>query len=160
MDNKNYIFSANKPKILLVYLLSLALSIWGIGNIFYWEIYKGYSACTICAWHRAVYIALFILLLILFKYRWLFIKILVWIALTLETLLSLMQIFGPCSPLTCRYISLNDKLNLTFVSGTSMLIFIFELRAYLKYQKKLSLHVKHIDHFPNFKVDYRSNICV
>ena len=160
MTNKKYIFSPDKPKVLPVYLLSLALSIWGSINVFYWEIYKGYRACAFCEWHRAIYITLFVLLLMLFKYKKFFIKFLVWIALISEGLVILLQIFEPCSDLTCRYVSLPDKLNLIFVVGTTILIFIFELKAYLKYQKKLSLQVKHVDHFPNVKIGYKSNVCV
>lgn len=160
MAKKNYIFTANKPKILPVYLLSLALSLWGIGNIFYWEIYKGYSACTSCEWHRVNYISLFILLLILFKYRKLFIKILIWISLSLEVLVSLPQVFEPFSSLACNYISLADQLNLLLVLGTIILTVIFELKAYLKYQKKLRSQVKHVNHVPNIKISYKSNVCL
>lgn len=160
MINKKYIFSPDKPKVLAVYLLSLALAVWGVGNVFYWEIYKGYSACTICEWHRVNYISLFILLLILFKYNKPFIKILVWTVLSLEALVSLLQIFEPCSPLACRYVSLPDKLNLVFVLGTIILTFIFELKAYLKYQKKLKSQVKHVNYFPNVKIGYKSNVFV
>ena len=154
------LLSRDEPTISSVYLLSLALSLWGIGNVFYWEVYKGYSACTFCAWHRGVYTALFILLLILFKYRKLFIKFLIWIALIIETLVSLMQVFEPCSPLICKYVSLTDKLNLAFAVVTLILTFIFELKAYMQYKKKLSLKVKHIDHFPNIKIGYKSNACI
>lgn len=153
MNQKKMLFPKDKPKISPIYLLSLTLSIWGVGNVFYWEIYKGYSACTICAWRRAVYIALFILLLMLFKYKKLFIKFLVWIVLILETLVSLIQVFEMCSPLVCRYISLVDKLNLTFAGVTLALTFIFELMAYLKYRRNLRLQVRHVEHFPHSKVD-------
>lgn len=150
------LFSKDKPKLLFIYLLPLTLSVWGVGNIFYWEIYKGYSACDICAWHRSVYITLFILLLILFKYRKLFIKILVWIALILETLVSLIQMFRSCSPLTCRYISFTDKLNLTLVIITLVLTFIFEFKSYLKYRRQMNLRIKHTDHFLHFKLSNKS----
>lgn len=158
--SKNMLLSTGKPKISSIYLLSLALSLWGIGNVFYWEVYKGYSACTFCAWHRGVYITLFILLLGLFKYSKLFIKFLVWTALTIETLVSLMQVFEPCSPLTCKYVSLPEQLNLAFAVGTLILTLVFELKAYVQYRKKLSLQVKHTDNFPNIKIIYKSNACI
>lgn len=160
MVKRKYIFSPTKSKILPVYLLVLALSLWGIGNSFYWEVYKSYSACDFCEWHRVIYISLFVLLLILFKYKKFFIKVLVWIALILEGSVSLLQIFAPCVLATCKYVFLVDKLNLILVVGTTIITLIFELRVYLKYQKKLRSQVKHIDHFPNIKIGYKLNIYV
>ncbi len=152
MVSKNYVFSLNKAKNLTVYLLPLGLSAWGVGNVLYWEVYKGYSACTICKWHRGAYIALFISLLILFKYKRSFLKLLVWGMLILEVSVSCVQIFGFCNPLVCRLVSLNDKLNLGFAFTTFVLIFLFELRSYLKHQKHSNLIIKHIDNSYNFKI--------
>lgn len=137
--NKNYLFP-HKPRSLFAYLLPLLLSIWGISNVLYWEMYKGYSACDFCKWHRGAYVALFMFLLILFKFRNCFFKLLIWFALTIEMIVSLLQVFGFCKPLVCRYISFNEKLNLSFAVGTFMLLLICELRSYLnnpnrKYKK-------------------------
>lgn len=152
MIRKNYIFSLQKSKSLIVYLLPLGLSLWGVGNVWYWEIYKGYSACTICKWHRVAYIALFISTLMLFKYKRSFFKLLVWASLILEVSVSVIQIFGFCSPLVCRYVSFTDKLNFGLAIFTLALIFIFECRAYLDHQKYLNLKVQHIDTSSNFKI--------
>lgn len=153
MIRKNYIFSLQKSKSLMVYLLPLGLSLWGVGNVWYWEIYKGYSACTICKWHRVAYIALFISTLILFQYKRSFLKLLVWTSLILEVSVSVIQILGFCSPLVCRYVSLTDKLNLGLVVATLALTFIFECKSYLNHQKYLNLKINHIDMSSNFKIN-------
>lgn len=153
MISKNYIFSLQQAKNLTAYLWSLGLSLWGIGNVWYWEIYKGYSACAICKWHRGAYIALLISTLILFICKRSLLKLLVWTILIVELLVSLVQIIGFCSPLVCRYVSLTDKLNLSLVVATIAITLMFELRAYLKHQKYLNLKVKHIDTSSNFKIN-------
>ncbi len=152
MNSQNYIFSVQKTKNLTIYLLSLGLSLWGIGNVWYWEIYKGYSACSICKWHRGAYIALFISILILFRSRRSFLKLLVWTTLILEVSIGFVQIFEFCSPLVCRYVSFNDKLNFGFAVFTLALIFIFELRSYLKHQEYLNRKIKYVDTSSNFKI--------
>lgn len=129
--HKNYLF-LQKSKNLFFYILPFLLSIWGIGNVLYWEMYKGYRACNFCKWHRGCYIALFIFLIIFFKFKNIFLKSLVWLALTTEMIVSLLQVFRNCNPLVCRYISFNEKLNLSLGIGTFILMFIFELIAYLK----------------------------
>lgn len=135
MHKKNYLFRQN-PKTILAYLVPLILSIWGIGNVFYWEVYKGYSACNFCKWHRGCYIALFITLLLLFKFKHIIFKLLVWLILTTEMIVSLLQVFGMCSPLVCRYVSFNEKLNLGLAIGTFILLLIVELSYYLKHRQR------------------------
>lgn len=157
MFSKKRIFFNNtkkEPK-LKVYLLSLSLAIWGIANIIYWEIYKGYSACWICKWHRAVYITLFISLLALFKYKKFFIKLLIWLLLVLEMLVSIMQVLKFCSPTLCRKVPLSDKINLSLVVITLGVIFFFELRTYLKHKNYLNLQIKQVDRYLNFSLDRR-----
>ena len=150
----NYFKNTKVPK-LKVYLLSLNLAIWGISNIIYWEIYKGYSACSMCKWHRAVYITLFISLLALFKYKRFFLKLLIWLLLLLEMLVSIMRVLNICGPMLCRRISLLDKINMGLVVITVGVIFLFELRSYLKHKNHLKLQIKHVDHYLNFSLDRR-----
>lgn len=133
--HKNYLFE-KKSKNLFAYILPLLLSIWGIGNVLYWEVYKGYSACNFCKWHRGCYIALFIFLLMFFKFKTNLLKFVVWLILTTEMIVSVLQVYGNCNPLVCRYVSFNEKLNLSFGIGTFILMFIFELRTYLKHHKR------------------------
>ena len=93
---------------LLFYFLSFILAIWGMGNIFYFEIYLNYPPCFICKIHRALYIALFLITIIGFfkRARYFIIGIL---------LIILAEI--------CRFITLIDKTNMLLAS----IIFIFLL---------------------------------
>lgn len=135
MNNKNYFFR-KKHNTILAYLLPLLLSLWGIGNVLYWEVYKGYSACNFCKWHRGCYIALFISLLTLFKFKSNFFKLLAWLFLITEVIVSILQVFRSCNPLICRYVSSNEKLNLSFALATLILLFIFEIFSYVNHRKK------------------------
>ena len=148
----NNIKKEPKPRI---YLLSLGLAVWGISNIIYWEIYKVYSACLMCKRHRAVYITLFISLLALFKYKKFFIKLLIWLLLVLEMLVSIMQVLKFCSPTLCRKVPLSDKINLSLVVITLGVIFFFELRTYLKHKNYLNPQIKQVDRYLNFSLDRR-----
>ncbi len=136
---KKNVFNDTKLSMLKVYLLSLSLAVWGMSNIIYWEIYKGYNACLMCKWHRAVYITLFISLLALFKYNRFFLKLLTWLLLVLEMLVSILQVLNICDPMICRRVSLLDKMNVGFAVITVGVIFFFELRAYLKHKNYLNL---------------------
>lgn len=155
MIKKNYYPTKNTNN-LWIYSVPLILSCWGILNIFYWEVYKGYSACIICKWHRSIYIALFMCILLLFKWRKKFLKLIAFILLQLEMLVSVAQILGfNCEAGICRRISLADKLNCIFVVVTFGLIFLFELRTYLKRKYRLQFQVKQINLAANFKVGRR-----
>jgi len=158
IKRKDYLFYTPKiikPKIVWWYCLPLVLlSLWGIVNVFYWEVYKGYSACDICKWHRILYVALFICSLLFLTWRKYLFKLAILVTLGLEMIVSVVQILGfSCEPGICKRVSLVDKLNFSFVGCVLFFIFFFELRTYLKRQKQLNLRVKHrSEHFPNFKV--------
>lgn len=112
-----------KKKDRIFFLVSFILSLWGVGNVFYWEIWLGYPACMICKYHRFLYIALFILCLFylysinaakspyeLFRKR-LLEKLIILINL-FEVIVSFFQLFQIFCFDLCKFVSIADKLNL------------------------------------------------
>ena len=116
--------------------LVLALSLWGIGNILYWEVYKGYPACAYCKWHRFAYILLFLSTIGQYIWRAGFLKLMMLCALSIELIVSSIQLLGVlCELHACRRISFIDKLNFTFV----MLAFaLFTFYVLLEFKKNRS----------------------
>ena len=156
MIKKDCFYSTKNTNNLWIYCLPFILSWWGILNVLYWEVYKGYSACTICKWHRSLYIALFVGSLLLFKWRKKFLKLMLVMILQLEMLVSLAQILGfNCDRGLCRRTSLADEINCALVVVTLGLIFLFELKTYLKRKHKLQSQVKQINLAAKFKVGRR-----
>ena len=154
IKKKYYFYLTNNTNNLWIYCLPFILSWWGILNVLYWEVYKGYNACTICKWHRSLYIMLFFGSLLLFKWRKKFLKLILLMILQLETLVSVAQILGfNCGKGICRRISLADQINCTLVVATLGFVVLWELRAYLKRKYKLQSQVKQIDLAANFKVN-------
>ena len=100
---------------LLFYFSSLLFAIWGIGNIFYFEIYLNYPACFICKCHRALYFSLFFLTIFGFFTKSRFFIIGIFLVVFTEILVSFILIFNLiCFDGLCRFASLVDKLNIGF----------------------------------------------
>ena len=109
---------------LLFYFLSFILASWGIGNIFYFEIYLNYPPCFICKIHRALYVALFLITIIGFVKRARYFVMGILLIILAEILVSFVQISNLiCFDGLCRFITLIDKTNMVLAS----IIFIFLL---------------------------------
>lgn len=99
----------------LFYIVAIGLAIWGLGNVFYWEIWHGYPACIICQWHRALYLLLSSFILITCKYKSPLLRWCIIAVVTMEVAVSSIKIFAAfCQDNICRYISVPDKLNFIF----------------------------------------------
>lgn len=135
---KTILWDNKIKKISTVYIVPWLLSFWGIGNVFYWEIYKGYKACSFCKWHRGLYFALLVTLILLSKYRKNLFKLLVTLIITAETIVSFIQVFGwSCNPLMCRRVSLVEKINFSAAVLCLILVVITEIGIVI-YHKKSS----------------------
>lgn len=133
---KNTLFISKIKEISKIYFLPFLLSLWGIGNVLYWEVYKGYKACTFCKWHRGLYFSLFIALLLLYKFRRNIFKVLIFLIIGIEIIVGTMQVFGlACNPMICRRVSLPEKFNFAFAVISLSLTLLFELYYWLKAKK-------------------------
>jgi hypothetical protein len=129
-------YTSRIKKFMWIYILPFLLSAWGVGNVIYWEIYKGYSACAFCRWHRGLYIAMFILCLLLLKWRKNLIRFLITGVLAVEVLVASLQVCGyDCGELICRRISLADKLNLAMAGFVLAVLLVIELKCYFAWGK-------------------------
>ncbi len=112
-------------------ILALFLSTWGLGNVFYWEIYKGYPACDICVWHKNLYIALFCLTVLFIKSSKYYVKKLILLIIGSECAVSLFQISSMfCDKDICRIISTGDQINFVFAMLAFVMLLSLELYNY------------------------------
>lgn len=119
----------------LFWVIVVALTTWGLGNVFYWEIWKGYPACIICKWHRTLYLILFCLSVSTCKNENLLLRWLVIVIVGMEVAVSTTKIFTMlCQNNICRYISVPDKLN--FVFGVVAFLSLLTIQIIL-YKRKL-----------------------
>ena len=89
---------------------TILLSIWCACNTIYWEISMDYQACSICLWHRYLYIILSVLTVLLIVSRKSIIRRMVLLVVSLELLISLEYIYSfLCFDSICRIISMADK---------------------------------------------------